>query len=168
MTTRIPLPMAPPAPPRLTPCTECGRCCTYVSVFINEPDTVRNASDVLWYLYHEHVSVYRDGDGEWSVVFETRCRHLQGSRLCGVYERRPLICRDFDNTTCDVNAPEGGFELRSPEEFLAWLREEQPRVFRRLCERYVPAATLARAAAADEVGRRKGGRAGDRTAEAVS
>jgi Fe-S-cluster containining protein len=76
-------------------------------------------SDILWYLYHEQVSIYRDGDGEWSVVFETRCRHLQGSLLCAVYPERPIICRDFDNTTCDVNDPEGGLAFATPEEFLA-------------------------------------------------
>ena len=138
---RIPLPMAP-AP--LVPCTECGKCCTYVSVGINEPNNVRNASDVLWYLYHDQVSVYRDGDGEWSVVFETRCRHLQGSLLCGVYADRPSICRDFDNLTCEVNAPEGGRTYAAPEEFLGWLRQTRPRVYRKLAERYVPAALRAR------------------------
>ena len=85
---------------------------------------------MLWYLYHEKVSVYRDGDGEWSVVFETRCRHLQDDLLCGVYEDRPEICRDFDNTTCEVNAPEGGLTFATPEEFLDYLRERRPGVYR--------------------------------------
>ena len=144
MTTRIPLPMAPVAP-RLTACTECAKCCTYVSVGINEPRTVRSASDVLWYLYHDQVSVYRDGDGEWSVVFETRCRHLQGDLLCGVYADRPIVCRDFDNTTCEVNSPEGGLTFATPEDFLGWLRRRRPGVYRRLSERYVPADLRVRA-----------------------
>jgi Fe-S-cluster containining protein len=125
--------------PAFKVCTECGNCCTYVSVGIDEPRSVRAASDVLWYLFHEKVSVYRDGDGEWSVVFETRCRHLRGDLLCGVYADRPVICRDFDNTTCDVNQPEGGLTLSTPEAFLAWLRRQRPAVYRRLNERYVAA-----------------------------
>jgi Fe-S-cluster containining protein len=137
--TRIPLPMVRPAAP-LVACTECGKCCTYVSVGINEPSSLRNASDILWYLYHEKISIYRDGDGEWSVVFETRCRHLQGSLLCAVYPERPIICRDFDNTTCDVNDPEGGLAFATPEAFLAWLKQGRPGLYRRLVERYVPAA----------------------------
>jgi uncharacterized protein len=140
--TRIPLPMAPAAAP-LVACTECGKCCTYVSVGINEPSSLRNASDILWYLYHEKVSIYRDGDGEWSVVFETRCRHLEGSLLCAVYPERPIICRDFDNTTCDVNDPVGGLAFATPEEFLVWLKAKRPRLYRRLAERYVPAALRA-------------------------
>jgi Fe-S-cluster containining protein len=139
VTTRIPLPMLPPPRP-MKVCTECGKCCTYVSVGINDPRNVRAASDILWYLYHDQVSVYRDGDGEWSVVFETRCRNLQGDLLCGVYVDRPIICRDFDNTTCDVNQPEGGLSLATPEEFLVWLRKKRPRVYQRLRERYVPAS----------------------------
>jgi Fe-S-cluster containining protein len=135
--------MAPRAAAPLVVCTECGKCCTYVSVGINEPSSLRNASDILWYLYHEKVSIYRDGDGEWSVVFETRCRHLEGSLLCAVYPERPIICRDFDNTTCDVNDPEGGLALTTPQEFLAWLKEKRPRLYRRLAERYVPAALRA-------------------------
>lgn len=144
---RVPLPMAPTPATLLKSCTECGRCCTYVSVGINEPRSLRFASDVLWYLYHEQVSVYVDGDGEWSVVFETRCRHLQGDLLCEIYADRPLICRDFDNTTCEVNQPEGGRSFATPEDFLGWLRERRPLLFRRLCERYVPAALRARLAA---------------------
>jgi Fe-S-cluster containining protein len=146
LTTRISLPMAPVAAPgKMVACTECGKCCTYVSVGINEPRTVRSASDVLWYLYHDQVSVYRDGDGEWSVVFETRCRHLQGDLLCGVYADRPVICRDFDNTTCEINSPEGGRTFATPEEFLAWLRGKRPGVYRRLAERYVHADLRVRA-----------------------
>jgi Fe-S-cluster containining protein len=118
-----------------------------VSVGINEPRTLRFASDVLWYLYHERVSVYLDGDGEWSVVFETRCRHLQGDLLCEVYPDRPIICRDFDNTTCEVNQPEGGRSFETPEDFLGWLRGKRPLLFRRLSERYVPAELRARVAA---------------------
>jgi hypothetical protein len=139
----IPLPMAP-APARLVPCTECGKCCTYVSVGINAPTTIAGASDILWYLYHDQVSVYRDGDGDWSVVFETRCRHLQDDLFCGVYAERPLICRDFDNLTCEVNDPEGGRTFAAPEDFLGWLRQTRPRLYARLARRYMPAALRAR------------------------
>ena len=140
--TRIALPMFP-APKPLVACTECGKCCTYVSVGINEPSSLRNASDILWYLYHEQVSVYRDGDGEWSVVFETRCRHLRDDVLCAVYAHRPEICREFDNTTCEVNAAGGGRSFEDPADFLDWLRAERPRVFRRLRDRFVPPARAA-------------------------
>ena len=92
----IPLPLLKAAP-ALVPCTECARCCRYVGVGINSPTTPRLATDVLWYLYHENVSVYLDEEGEWSVLFETRCRNLRADLRCDVYAERPHICRSFDN-----------------------------------------------------------------------
>lgn len=134
----IPLPMLS-GTPELVACTECARCCRYVGVGINAPTTPRLASDVLWYLYHEQVSVYRDEEGEWSVLFETRCRNLQGDLRCGVYERRPHICRSFDNTECEVNAPGArALTFREPAEFLAWLEAKRPRLFARIDGRYTP------------------------------
>ena len=134
----IPLPMLQGAPERV-PCTECARCCRYLGVGINAPTTPRLATDVLWYLYHEQVSVYRDEDGEWSVLFETRCKNLQGDLRCGVYEQRPHICRSFDSTGCEVNAPsERALTFGEPAEFLAWLEAKRPRLYARIEGRYTP------------------------------
>ena len=74
--------MASAPDPPLVECTACGKCCTYVAVGVNAPNSLRRATDMLWYLYHQNVTLYRDGDGEWSVVFETRCRNLQPDLLC--------------------------------------------------------------------------------------
>jgi hypothetical protein len=135
---RVPLPVLRQAPP-LVECTECARCCTYVAVGINAPTTPRLATDVLWYLYHDSVYVYLDDDGEWSVVFETRCRNLGEDRRCGVYAERPHICRSFDNRSCEVNAPsDTALTFREPLEFLAWLRKTRPRLHHRIEAGFVP------------------------------
>ena len=139
MSKPIALPMAPPAPAVLVPCTECGKCCTYVAVGINAPTTPRTATDILWYLYHERVSVWVDSDGEWSVVFETRCRNLDQALLCTIYEKRPLICRDFDNESCEVNDPGGSRCFSSPAQFLEYLRLENPKLHRRVMKSFAPA-----------------------------
>jgi hypothetical protein len=108
-------------------------------VGINAPTTPRLATDVLWYLYHEKVSVYRDEQGEWSVLFETRCRNLRADLLCAVYDERPHICRGFDNTECDVNAPGArALSFREPAEFLGWLEAKRPRLYARLEGRFTP------------------------------
>ena len=138
MRAPIPLPVIPAAPAGLVPCTECGKCCTYVAVGINAPTTPRTATDVLWYLYHEKVSVYRDHTGEWAVMFDARCRHLQDDLLCGVYADRPHICRAFDNVGCEVNAPGGMTVFREPREFLAYLKARRPRVYRAVAKKYLP------------------------------
>jgi Fe-S-cluster containining protein len=133
----IPLPLLA-GPETLVECTACAKCCTYVAVPIPGPDRAKDATSILWFLYHERVTVYRDADGEWCVVFETRCRNLQSSKLCGIYADRPHVCRDFDNTICDVNSPEGGLDLRTPQEYLDWLRVEKPRMYRSISKGFVP------------------------------
>lgn len=143
MSKPIPLPLlvspAGEPGPDLVPCTECGKCCTYVGVGINAPTRPRYATDILWYLYHDRVSVYVDGDGEWSVQFETRCRNLGDGLLCQIYPQRPHICRAFDNQTCEVNSQEGeAHTFRTPPEFLTWLAEHRPRVYRLIQKTLVP------------------------------
>lgn len=138
---KIPLPViaeTPAAP--LVPCLECGKCCTYVAVGINAPTTPRTATDILWYLYHQGVSVYRDHDGEWAVMFDARCRHLQDDLLCAVYADRPHICRAFDNTGCEINSPGGMTVYRQPAEFLGYLKEKRPKVYEAVAKKYLPQA----------------------------
>lgn len=138
--TRISLPVLALDRP-LVECTDCGWCCTYVGVGINPPTSPRYATDVLWYLYHHGVYVYVDGEGEWSVHFEARCRHLGPDLRCGVYVDRPHICRTFDNRTCEANDPvHDSLTFREPVEFLEWLRETKPRLYAKIEKGHVPKA----------------------------
>lgn len=130
--------LTPTASPSLVACTDCAKCCTYVAVGINPPSRARWATDILWYLYHEDVSVYRDGDGEWVVQFETRCRQLAHDRLCKIYPHRPHICRSFDNRTCEVNDPGGGRLFETPDQFLEYMKSERPRLHRLIARQHVP------------------------------
>ncbi len=137
---RIPLPVVRDEP-ELVECTECAKCCTYVGVGIETPKRARYATDILWYLYHENVYVYVDGDGEWSVHFEARCRNLGDDLLCRIYEDRPHICRGFDNTTCEVNDPgHESFTFYEPVAFLEWLREKRPKVYAKVEKKFLPPA----------------------------
>jgi Fe-S-cluster containining protein len=140
---RIVLPVVQERKP-LVECVECGKCCTYVGVGINAPSRPRWATDILWYLYHEGVYVYRDGAGEWSVHFETRCRNLGEDLLCRVYVDRPHICRGFDNRTCEVNdQTHEALTFNAAGEFLDWLRANKPRVYAKIEKGYVPKALRA-------------------------
>jgi Fe-S-cluster containining protein len=148
--------------PALVECTECAKCCTYVGVGIETPDRARYATDILWYLYHENVYVYVDGEGEWSVHFEARCRNLGDDLLCRIYEQRPHICRGFDNTSCEVNDHvHDSLTFRHPTEFLDWLRENRPKVYAKVKKRFLPPAlrpTPAVSASQKPRGRTKTGR----------
>jgi len=137
---RIPLQVVQESP-ALVECTECGKCCTYVGIEIDRPKKVRSATDILWYLYHENVYIYVDGNNDWSLHFESRCRNLADDLLCRVYEHRPHICREFDNQTCEVNDHEHeALEFRDPEVFLGWLRSNKPKVYKKLKKKFLPPA----------------------------
>ena len=121
-------------------CLTCGLCCTYLAVGIDGPVNAKAATEILWHLYHEGVSIYRDGDNEWMVQFESRCRHLMVDNKCAIYEQRPQICREYSEVSCEVNADDVGTTFYSPAEFLIWLEQNKKRVYKSIADRYVPAA----------------------------
>jgi Fe-S-cluster containining protein len=119
-------------------CLTCGLCCTYLAVGIDGPTNAKSATEILWHLYHEGITIYRDGDNEWMVQFESRCRHLLDDNKCGIYEQRPHICRDYSEESCEVNADGVGTTFYSPAEFLAWLEKNKKRVYKSILDTYVP------------------------------
>ena len=132
---------SPQTEPRAAvPCLTCGLCCTYIAVAIDAPDSVRAATEIMWHLYHDHVSVYRDSDDEWMVQFETRCRHLLADNKCAIYETRPPICRTYSEVTCEVNAEDEGTSFYSPEAFLSYMRGRSRQIYAAIAKRYLPEA----------------------------
>jgi Fe-S-cluster containining protein len=118
------------------PCFECAKCCTYVAVEIDTPDTPKEYDQVVWYLYHADVEVFVDWDDAWHVLFRTRCENLSTAGLCGVYESRPAICKEFDWRECEQRfTPEDGppdkLAWVTASEFLAWLEKQRPKAFAR-------------------------------------
>lgn len=120
------------------PCLTCGLCCTYIAMEINGPTTVKRASEILWQLYHDRVSVYRDSDDEWFVQFETRCQHLQADNKCGIYNDRPHVCREYSEETCEVNADDAGESFYNATEFLDFLSKKKKRIYAQLSEGFLP------------------------------
>ena len=108
-------------------CTACGLCCSYVAIEIDAPTTVKIATQLLWYVYHEGVSLYANGD-DWMVQFDTTCVHLQPDYRCGIYETRPHICREFSEQDCEVNTGDDGKTFYTAAEFIAHLKETRPRI----------------------------------------
>jgi Fe-S-cluster containining protein len=98
------------------PCAECGgRCCSFRSMqisFVGLEEGERYDSrmiemgealdqvlledgslpDMEWY-------VLDAGDGARRIVFE--CGHLDDDGMCGVYDDRPPMCREFQCTALD-------------------------------------------------------------------
>jgi Fe-S-cluster containining protein len=118
-------------------CLNCGLCCSYVAVEIDEPTTLKAATDILWYLYHQNICIYAEGD-EWMVQIEARCQHYQDDHKCAIYETRPQICRDYDETNCEINAEDVGNVFYTPGEYLAYLQQHYKRIHTLVQKRYMP------------------------------
>jgi Fe-S-cluster containining protein len=139
------LPLYSEAPARTGPptCTACGLCCTYVAIETDAPNTAKRATQLLWYVYHEGVSLYVNED-EWMVQFETTCKHLQADYRCGVYATRPHICREFSEQNCEINTGDDGHTFYTAAEFMTYLQGTRPRVHRVLEKNFAPPVEAAR------------------------
>jgi Fe-S-cluster containining protein len=42
-------------------------------------------------------------DGVWFLMVHNRCNHLLENNLCGIYETRPQICRDYSTDNCEYD-----------------------------------------------------------------
>jgi Fe-S-cluster containining protein len=122
------------------PCHECTACCSYIALEIDEPTTNREYDYIRWYLFRPNVKVYVDWDGDWHLQVDSDCQHLLPNGLCGVYETRPNICRDFDWRDCEKHNddPAEKWLFTTPEEFLTWFAKQRPKAFARyetFCEK---------------------------------
>ncbi len=90
----------------LDKCSRCAgsRCCSYVTQKIAAPRSKYDFEHLLWQVSHEGVEAYKDTDG-WYLMFRSRCSHLQADGRCGIYERRPAICRDYSHEYCEYDEP---------------------------------------------------------------
>lgn len=81
-------------------CTTCnGACCRYVSVRLEAPRSRRDFDEIIWFVCHDNVVVYKDTDNDWLVEMMTPCLFLKGNK-CGIYDNRPKVCRDYDPGNC--------------------------------------------------------------------
>ncbi len=97
---------------------------------------MKDYDHVSWYLYHAGISVYIDWEGAWYLQMETRCENLTEHGLCGVYDHRPAICKDFDWRDCEKQAtpedqPAEKHLFGTAEEFFVWLQSKRPRTYAR-------------------------------------
>ena len=82
-------------------CDHCtAKCCKYFALPIDEPKTRRDFDFIRWYLLHEWATVFTE-DESWYLLVHTQCKHLQPNNLCGIYDTRPQICRDYSIKNCE-------------------------------------------------------------------
>ncbi len=99
-------------------CEHCtGACCRYIALPIEEPTDRRDFDDMRWYVMHKGISVFVEDD-EWYIQIAADCENLQPDNMCGIYETRPAICREYDAGECDYAGGDYHYEviLRTPQD----------------------------------------------------
>jgi Fe-S-cluster containining protein len=120
----IPVRVEPTSDDKCGLCTN-SKCCTYITEQLETPRSKHDFDHLLWQVSHENVEIYKDEDG-WFLLVDARCTHLQHDGRCGIYDRRPQVCREYSNDYCEYDAPaEDSFELyfRNYEQLLSYCRK---------------------------------------------
>ena len=107
-------------------CEKCaGLCCRYIALPIETPTERQEFEDIRWYLAHEGISVFVEGD-DWYINMATRCKYLNKDNMCEIYENRPKICRKYKDDNCDYHSGDYGYDLHftSLEELDEYLAEQ--------------------------------------------
>lgn len=82
-------------------CEKCdGKCCKYVILEIDTPETKKDFEDIKWFVCHKNVNVFVDDEDNWNLEFLTPCEFLGEKNECKIYEGRPKICRRYDTKEC--------------------------------------------------------------------
>jgi len=106
----------PIVPEDMTPETKCNyctnsKCCTYITQQVDTPRSKQDFDHLLWQLAHRDVQLYKDEDG-WFLLVNNPCLHLKKGGMCGIYETRPQVCREYTNDFCEFDeSAEEGFDL---------------------------------------------------------
>jgi len=88
-------------PPDKVLCEFCtAKCCRYFALPIEVPTTRKDFDFIRWYLLHDAATVFVE-DEDWYLLVHTACKHLRDDNLCGIYETRPQICRDYTTKNCE-------------------------------------------------------------------
>jgi len=82
-------------------CEYCtAKCCRYFALPIETPETFEDYEFIRWFLLHDRATVFRE-DEDWYLLVHTTCKHLQDDNMCGIYDTRPQICRDYTTKECE-------------------------------------------------------------------
>ncbi len=81
-----------------------ARCCNYVTIQIQPPNSERDWDEIRWWLIHEGIHVVKDDDG-WMAIVHSRCEYLDRNNHCLAYKHRPSTCRNYDAENCEYTGP---------------------------------------------------------------
>lgn len=114
----------------LDQCKDClpAKCCLYVGMEIDTPETRKDFEYLLWKVAHKKVStyIYRK---KWYIHFESRCEFLGNDNKCGIYHQRMNVCREHSIDSCEYHSDEYNFQehFKTHAQLLSYIRKEHPR-----------------------------------------
>jgi Fe-S-cluster containining protein len=77
-------------------CTKCAACCQDNEVILQKPDIERfKAGGRPELAKPPYAKRHRDGRIILTLLASKRCRHLETSNRCGIYDIRPHACSEF-------------------------------------------------------------------------
>jgi Fe-S-cluster containining protein len=117
----------------MTLCSGCQRCCTYVAVEVDAPDTPWMYDQYVWLLYHKNVWMYVERGNKWFVQFETVCEKLGPHGECRVHGAHPVLCKEYDARTCERRGELSEVIARffDGDDLVRWLEVKRPTHHRR-------------------------------------
>lgn len=85
-------------------CSKCKKsiCCNSINQKIPTPKSKEDFDHLIWQVSHETINIFKDADG-WFLHISSRCMHLGDHGVCGIYETRPWVCREYDNDFCEFD-----------------------------------------------------------------
>jgi len=82
-------------------CEYCtAKCCRYFALPIDPPKGWREYDYMRWFLLHHRATIFVE-DKEWFLLVHTECKFLRSDNMCGIYEIRPKICREYTTAKCE-------------------------------------------------------------------
>ncbi len=110
-------------------CAGCVRCCTYVAVEVDAPDTPWQYDQYVWLLYHKNIWMYVEKGNHWYVQFETVCEKLSPVGSCTVHGTHPVLCKKYDARNCERRGELSDVVARftNGDDLVAWIAEKRPK-----------------------------------------
>lgn len=81
-------------------CKKCGKCCKEIRCYGLKNEKEFKFMQFLFPHYKRFYIHKTDKDGNLVLT----CRYLDDNGLCGVYEKRPLLCRNYPKRSISFNA----------------------------------------------------------------
>ena len=85
-------------------CLKCGSaCCRYLTISIPAPRSKLDFNNLLWQVYHRNIKAFKDDNG-WYMLIDSPCIHLEKGGTCGIYDKRPVTCREYSVNNCEYGS----------------------------------------------------------------